>query len=43
MNNTQWAKQFKGTAKEFITQAKQRDFTDRSITYWVKYNWNIGV
>ena len=39
--NKDWAKSFKGTAREFITEAKKRNFTDRSIKYWVKYNWNI--
>lgn len=37
-----WAKAFKGTAKEFIDQAQKRNLPDRSIKYWVKYNWNIG-
>ena len=43
MNNRIWAKQFRGTAKEFIEQAEQKGLTDRSIKYWVKFNWNIGV
>ena len=37
-----WAKAFNGTAKEFIDQAEKRNLPDRSIKYWVKYNWNIG-
>lgn len=41
--NTIWAKHFIGTASEFIEQAKQRDMSKRSIKYWVKFNWNIGV
>jgi hypothetical protein len=41
--NRVWAKQFRGTAQEFIVQAKERDFTDRSIKYWVKFNWNINL
>jgi hypothetical protein len=43
MNNRTWAREFKGTASEFIAQAKQRNFTDRSVKYWVKFNWNIEV
>jgi hypothetical protein len=39
--NRDWAKNFNGTAKKFITEAKKRNFTDRSIKYWVKFNWNI--
>lgn len=39
----QWAKDFKGTASEFIDQAKQKGLTERSIKYWVKFNWNIEV
>ena len=39
--NRIWAKQFSGTAGEFIKQAVRRDFTKKSIEYWVKYNWNI--
>ena len=42
-DNRTWAKQFNGTAIEFIAQAKQRGMTARSIKYWVKFNWNIGV
>ena len=41
MNNRLWAKQFSGTASEFITQARERGLTKRSIKYWVKFNWNI--
>ena len=41
--NTLWAKQFSGTASEFIEQAKQRGMSQRSIKYWVKFNWNIGA
>lgn len=36
-----WAKAFSGTPKEFIEQAKQRNFTLKSIKYWLRYNWNI--
>ena len=43
MSNAKWAKHFRGTANEFIKQAKERGFTKRSISYWVKHNWNIGV
>lgn len=39
--NRDWARNFRGTAQEFILQAKQRQFTNRSIKYWVKFNWNI--
>lgn len=41
--NTAWAKQFSGTASEFIEQAKQRGMSERSIRHWVKFNWNIGA
>ena len=41
--NTILAKQFSGTASEFIEQAKQRGMSQRSIKYWVRFNWNIGV
>lgn len=43
MNKEQrtWARQFRGTIREFVTQAKERNFTDKSIKYWVKYNWNF--
>lgn len=45
MNTKQraWAKQYKGTAGEFIAEAQKLGFTDRSIKYWVKYNWNINL
>lgn len=42
MSNQKWAKHFRGTASEFIKQAKNRDMTERSVKYWVKFNWNIG-
>lgn len=38
-----WAKQFKGTISDFLEQARKRNFTDKSISYWVKYNWNIDL
>ena len=38
-----WAKNFRGTAKEFTLQAKERGLADRSIRYWVRYNWNINL
>lgn len=41
--NRVWAKQFSGTIQEFISQAEERGLTDRSIKYWVKYNWNISI
>lgn len=40
-NNRAWARNFRGTAGDFIVQARERNFTDRSIRYWVKYNWNL--
>ena len=41
MTNRLWAKQFKGTASEFITHATKRNMTTKSIAYWVKFNWNL--
>tara|TARA_R110000868_G_scaffold52618_2_gene165970 strand:+ start:172 stop:315 length:144 start_codon:yes stop_codon:yes gene_type:complete len=43
MSNEQkaWARHFTGTIREFIAQAQKRNFTDKSIKYWIKYNWNI--
>jgi hypothetical protein len=43
MSNRIWAKNFRGTAQEFMAQAKKRNLTDRSVKYWVKFNWNINL
>lgn len=40
-DNKLWSKQFSGIASDYIKQAKARGMTARSITYWVKFNWNI--
>lgn len=43
MDNRIWAKSFRGTGIEFIKQAKKRNLSNKSIQYWVKYNWNLNI
>lgn len=38
-----WARDFTGTIRDFITQATTMGLTQKSIKYWVMFNWNIKI